>query len=467
MPENPLVDLPGGTLFVRRWFPARRAATVGAPLLLLHDSLGSVAQWRDFPQALADQSDRPVIAYDRLGFGQSSPRTGRPSLRFIEEEAEVVFPRLREALGLARVALLGHSVGGAMALATAARHPDAVEAVISIAAQAFVEARTLDGIRAAQLQFADPVQRARLERWHTEGRADWVLDAWMGVWLDPDRAGWTLDTSLVRVQCPVLVIHGDRDEYGSTAFPQRIAARVRAPVDLHILEDTGHVPQRERPTKVLRLCTDFLRRTRVRAALLRAWTGVGARSGGQAEVDAILVAWSEPHRHYHTLQHLAECLDWMARPEVRALATHPHEIVLALGFHDVVYDVHRSDSEQRSAELAAQVLGDAGVSPEAVDRIVTLVLDTRHDAAATTPDGALLVDIDLSILGADADRFAEYDAQIRAEYTHVPEADYRAGRGRVLQRFLERATVFSTTGFRTRLEALARANLRAAIRALQ
>lgn len=466
MPEDQLLDLPGGTLFVRRWLPAHGAAAPGVPVLLLHDSLGSVAQWREFPRVLADSTSRMVFAYDRLGFGQSSPRTGRPSLRFIEEEAEAVFPRLRQALDLDRVVLLGHSVGAAMALATAARHPDTIEAVISIAAQAFVEARTLDGIRAAQLRFADSAQRARLARWHPLARADWVLDAWMGVWLDPARAGWTLCASLKLVQCPVLVIHGDRDEYGSAAFPQRIAALVRGPVQLQILDDTGHVPLRERKTEVLVLCADFLRRTRIRVALLQAWAGVGAQDDGHATIDTMLAAWSEPHRHYHTLQHLAECLDWMASPEVRALAIHPHEVVLALGFHDVVYDVHRHDSEQRSADLAAGVLGAAGVAPEAIARIVALVLDTRHDAAATTPDGALLVDIDLSILAAEAERFAEYDGQIRTEYAHVLEPDYRAARRRVLQRFLERTAVFATGWFQQRLEGRARMNLQAAVHAL-
>lgn len=154
------VDAPGGgRLFVRSWNIACGAA---APILLLHDSLGSVEQWRDFPEALARATGRRVVAYDRLGFGQSSPRSARPSAGFIAEEGTRYFPALARALGITRCALFGHSVGGAMALGIAASHPQLVEAVITEAAQAFVEARTLAGIRSAAAQFADPAQFARL-----------------------------------------------------------------------------------------------------------------------------------------------------------------------------------------------------------------------------------------------------------------------------------------------------------------
>jgi pimeloyl-ACP methyl ester carboxylesterase len=133
-------------------------------------------QWRDFPQALAMATGREVIAYDRLGFGRSSARSGLPSMGFIAEEGTLHFPALRDALGLSRYALFGHSVGGAMALAIAA-NDRRCEAVVTESAQAFVEERTLEGIRAARAQFADPAQLAKLERWHGD-KARWVLEAW-------------------------------------------------------------------------------------------------------------------------------------------------------------------------------------------------------------------------------------------------------------------------------------------------
>ena len=255
--EDRLIDATAGSIFTRCWRIARNDASASAPILLLHDSLGCVELWRDFPEALARTTGRTVIAYDRPGFGRSLPLRARPSVTFIDDEATGTFPSLVDALGLPRFALLGHSVGGAMALAIAAHAGDACEAVVSVSAQAFVEARTRDGIRAAQAAFDDADRFARLERWHGE-RARWVLDAWTGVWLSPGFSGWRLDPYLSRIACPVLAIHGDRDEYGSVAFPRRIIEGVPGASTLAILSGCGHVPHRERPDEVLSLVSTFL-----------------------------------------------------------------------------------------------------------------------------------------------------------------------------------------------------------------
>jgi pimeloyl-ACP methyl ester carboxylesterase len=184
-------------------------------------------------------------------------RSGRPSLEFIAEEAAGGFPALLHADGLERFALFGHSVGGAMALAIAAAQRDLCEAVITESAQAFVEGRTLEGIRAGEAQFEDPAQFQKLVRWHGE-KAHWVLDAWTGVWLSPGFRSWSLDEVLPQVRCPVLAIHGDSDEFGSLEFPRRIAARAGGPAQLAILSPCGHVPHRERREEVLRLGAAFL-----------------------------------------------------------------------------------------------------------------------------------------------------------------------------------------------------------------
>nr|WP_298726429.1 alpha/beta hydrolase [uncultured Steroidobacter sp.] len=254
------VDVPGGRIFVRQWQVTRPA---GAALVLLHDSLGSVELWRDFPALLAEAANRHVVAYDRLGFGQSTQRTDRPSIEFIDAEAEEYFPVLRRALGLDRFALFGHSVGGSMALRIAASLGEACDAVITESAQAFVESRTLDGIRAAQSLFEDPAQLQKLAKWHGD-RAQWVLDAWIKVWLSPEFASWSLDPQLGRIRCPVLAIHGDRDEYGSEAFPRRIAGGVSGPSQMILLEECGHVPHRERREEVLQLTAAFLKEAAAR-----------------------------------------------------------------------------------------------------------------------------------------------------------------------------------------------------------
>jgi pimeloyl-ACP methyl ester carboxylesterase len=254
--RDALVEVPGGRIFVRRWTPGHGKRV---PIILLHDSLGSVDQWRDFPDALAAAAGSPVLAYDRLGFGRSTARVDRPSVDFISEEAAIFFPPMQRALGITRFSLFGHSVGGAMALVIAASQPAACEAVVTEAAQVFVEPRTLAGIRDAKAQFARPEQFQKIVRWHGE-RARWVLDAWTEVWLSHEFSRWSLDAVLGKVTCPVLAIHGDRDEYGSPEFPRRIASTVAGRSELAILTDCGHVPHREKKDEVLRLACGFLDR---------------------------------------------------------------------------------------------------------------------------------------------------------------------------------------------------------------
>lgn len=242
------LPVPGGEVFVRTWMPS--ASSHSIPLVLLHDSLGCVELWREFPARLAERLNRPVIAYDRLGFGRSSPRHELPSPQFIREEAEVQVPALCTALGLAEFVLFGHSVGGGMALLIAATQPTKCQAVITESAQAFVEERTRAGIRAAQALFQQPEQMARLRKYHGD-KAEWVLRAWTETWLSPAFDEWTLGPDLPRVRCPVLAIHGDQDEFGSVAFPRFIVEHIGGPAELAVLEGVGHVPHRERPGDVL------------------------------------------------------------------------------------------------------------------------------------------------------------------------------------------------------------------------
>ncbi|VUZ27488.1 Uncharacterised protein [uncultured Comamonas sp.] len=160
------------------------------------------------------------------------------------------------ALGLQRYVLLGHSVGAVMALHIAAAHPLQCQAVLSLSAQAYVQPRTLEGIREAQRFFADPQQWARLAKWHGP-RLDWVFRAWTDVWLHPDFADWSLDPVLPQVACPVLAIHGRNDEYGSPEFARRIAAGVANGQVL--LLDCAHHPHRQQADQVLAAARDFLR----------------------------------------------------------------------------------------------------------------------------------------------------------------------------------------------------------------
>ena len=174
--------------------------------------------------------------------------------------------------------------------------------------------------------------------------------------------------------------------------------------------------------------------------------------------DALRQRYAEPHRAYHTAQHIDECLEQLDL--ARASCERPAEVELALWFHDAIYDTTSHDNELRSAEWAAKELT---ALPEVAESVHALILLTRHDAVATTPDGRLLVDIDLSILGAPRERFLEYESQVRREYAWVPEEVFRRERAKILRRFLERPSIYATELFRERLESRARENLAASL----
>lgn len=245
-----------GQLFAQDWTPDE---TRGEPILLLHDSLGCVALWRDFPEQLARTTGRPVIAYDRLGFGRSERHPGALPLGFIDDEARANLPALQQHFGFERCVVFGHSVGGAMAVACAAQHPQACAALITESAQAFVEHQTRDGIRAAEQEFAQEGQLERLQKYHGE-KAFWVLRAWVDTWLSNDFSDWNLDAELALVKCPILSLHGEQDEYGSAAHPERLTSVPGVPSVLKLLPDCGHVPHRQQQAVVLEAVEEFLRR---------------------------------------------------------------------------------------------------------------------------------------------------------------------------------------------------------------
>ncbi|ACO78807.1 Alpha/beta hydrolase fold protein [Azotobacter vinelandii CA] len=252
------LETPHGRVFARVWTPPA-AAREGreSPIVLFHDSLGCVELWRGFPARLSASTGRRVIAYDRLGFGRSAPRSDRPTADFIVEEAERHFPAVREGLGIGHFVAFGHSVGGGMAVHCASRFADACEALITESAQAFVEERTIAGLLQAKALFGQEEQFARLGKYHGD-KARWVLDAWLDTWLSPGFSAWSLASVLPGVECPLLAIHGLDDEYGSPRHPELIAQWAGGPSRAEVLADTHHVPHREREQAVLDLVAGFL-----------------------------------------------------------------------------------------------------------------------------------------------------------------------------------------------------------------
>ncbi|MNM36749.1 Proline iminopeptidase [compost metagenome] len=253
-PSEQWIETPQGRLFAQQWAPLTGQ---GVPIILLHDSLGCVALWRDFPALLAAATGRRVIAYDRLGFGRSDAHPEKLRLGFVEAEARQGFAAVREQLAIDEFIVFGHSVGGGMAVGCAAAFAAHCQGLITESAQAFVEARTLEGIRAAERQFAEPGQLERLARYHGD-KAEWVLRAWIDTWLGEDFADWSLDPLLAQIRCPLLSLHGDNDEFGSERHPQRLATLSAGASVMRVLSGCGHVPHREQAPRVLAEVRHFL-----------------------------------------------------------------------------------------------------------------------------------------------------------------------------------------------------------------
>jgi predicted metal-dependent HD superfamily phosphohydrolase len=194
------------------------------------------------------------------------------------------------------------------------------------------------------------------------------------------------------------------------------------------------------------------------------WRQLGASNADEALYHQLVACYSEPHRKYHTIQHLNEC--FMHLEKVRSLAEHPEEVELALWFHDAIYDTSKKDNEQRSAAWARDSTLAAGVSSEPAERIYELIMATMPNGVPSGRDAEVLVDIDLAILGSDVARFDEYEVQVREEYSWVPETLYRAARRKVLEEFTRRDWIYSTAPFRSEYEARARDNISRSLDAL-
>lgn len=227
-------------------------------LVFLHDSLGSIRLWRDLPEQLATALQCHALIYDRRGYGESAPFGPEPRTpAYLEEEAQIV-PAVLAACGITRAVLFGHSDGGTLALLVAATQPGVVAAAVTIGAHVFVEEETLRGIEQARQHYATTDLPQRLARYHGTN-TEALFRAWTDTWLSPAFRGWNIEHYLPRVQCPVLVLQGTADEYGTPAQVAAIAGQIAGPARTELLPDLGHTPHRQAPAQVIALTTDFLR----------------------------------------------------------------------------------------------------------------------------------------------------------------------------------------------------------------
>jgi pimeloyl-ACP methyl ester carboxylesterase len=219
-------------------------------VVFLHEGLGSARQWKEFPARLSALTGCGFLAYSRWGYGGSDARPRPWPADFLEPEAVVVLP-----------ALFGHSDGGTIALMHAAALPDGVRGVISEAAHVMLEEISLQGITGARDRFLHGDLRARLRSQHGDHVEDTVL-GWTENWLRPEHRGWDIRPRLRTIRCPVLVIQGRGDDFGTLDQVDAIAAHVGGPSETLVLDDCGHIPHRERQREVLGAAAAFIRRLR-------------------------------------------------------------------------------------------------------------------------------------------------------------------------------------------------------------
>ena len=228
-----------------------------APIVMLHEGLGSVAMLKDFPHRVAHAANRDVLVYSRVGYGRSSPAPLPRGVRYMHDEALVALPRLLDACAVERPILLGHSDGATIALIHAGASGRPVTGLALMAPHVFVEDVSIASIAQAKVAWRTTDLRARLARYHDD--VDAVFTGWNDIWLDPAFRAFDIAGEVRAVRCPVLAIQGEDDEYGTMAQIERIA-RLAPDVDLVRLADCRHSPHRDQPDAVLEALVRFVDR---------------------------------------------------------------------------------------------------------------------------------------------------------------------------------------------------------------
>jgi pimeloyl-ACP methyl ester carboxylesterase len=236
-----------------RMIPAQGAAQ--PPLVFLHEGLGSMALWRDFPDQVAARIGARALVYSRLGYGQSDALLTRRTARFMHDEALQSLPPLFDALGIERPLLVGHSDGASIALIYAASAGRPVHGLALIAPHVFVEAVCLENIAKIRETYHRGDLKSRLAKHHAH-----VEDAFLGwadTWLDPVFMSWSIESLIAHVEAPMLLIQGLKDEYGTLVQLDRIQALAKAATTRVLLADCGHSPHREEEAAVIDLIATF------------------------------------------------------------------------------------------------------------------------------------------------------------------------------------------------------------------
>lgn len=227
----------------------------GTTIVMLHEGLGSIALWKDFPERLAERTGCGVLVYSRYGHGNSDKLLEKRPVEFMHYEGEVVLLEVLDKLGIHRPILLGHSDGGSIALIFARKYPEAVRGLILEAPHVFVEDLSIASITQAKVLYETTDFPARLGRYHAHVAA--TFWGWNDIWLDPNFRSWNIEAYLPAIRCPILCIQGEQDEYGTIAQVKAIQAAVPS-TDILMLPGCKHSPHRDQPDKTLAAIVEFV-----------------------------------------------------------------------------------------------------------------------------------------------------------------------------------------------------------------
>ena len=228
-------------------------------LIFLHEGLGCVDMWRDFPERLSQSTGCPALIYSRQGYGRSDSCPLPRSLNYMHDEALEILPQVITAENIKDYILIGHSDGGSIAVIHAGgEHRKKLRAIITMAPHVFCEEISVQSIRQARQDFLTGKLRLNLQKHHHDN-TDCAFWGWNDIWLNPDFIHWNIEAYLPNITVPQLILQGNDDHYGTVAQVHAMTQKSAGPVTVHMLPNCGHAPYREQTPQSIRLIEDFLR----------------------------------------------------------------------------------------------------------------------------------------------------------------------------------------------------------------
>lgn len=253
------VSLSGIELFFREILPDGQNILQSPVIIFLHEGLGSIEQWKDFPEKLVKATGFPAIIYDRQGYGKSGPLTEKRGLDYIHKE-EKLLQQFIDALDLKSYYLVGHSEGGSLGLIHASKHPEGLLKVVTLSANSFNEPKITPSIKAVMKIYEEPESKLKsaLTKYHGE-KTDDVFYAWSKTWTAPFFQQWNIFEELAKIEVPVQSFHGKDDQYTSLQQIENIRKRITAPKEINILDDCSHHPHFDHQEEVIEKIAYFLK----------------------------------------------------------------------------------------------------------------------------------------------------------------------------------------------------------------